>query len=190
MGVGVVPWLAVALGLLMTRRMAYADPPYPGQSKRLYGDHPDYAGEVDHHELICDLLARYPDGWALSTSVQALPAVLRHCPDRVLVCCWLKRATSPPMGNNRMYSWEPVILCDTPNPTSPTRLHCEANADQYTFRAKREGYVVGAKPQGFSFWLFDAMGLRPTDEFVDVFPGSGAVTEAWRAWRAQERLAV
>lgn len=170
--------------------MAYADPPYPGQAKRLYGDHEDYGGEVDHRELIADLLAAYPDGWALSTSVRALPSVLRLCPERVLVCCWLKRATSPPMGDNRMYSWEPVILCDTPNPTSPTRLHCEANADQYTFRAKREGYVVGAKPQAFSFWLFDAMGLRPSDEFVDLFPGTGAVLDAWAAWSAQGRLAV
>lgn len=170
-------------------RIAYADPPYPGQSKRLYGDHPDYAGEVDHAELIADLFSRF-DAWALSTSVQALPAVLRFCPDRVRVCCWLKRATSPPMGDNRMYSWEPVILCDTPNPQRPTRMHCEANADQYTFRAKREGYVVGAKPRAFCFWLFDAMGAKPDDEFVDVFPGSGSVTEAWNAWRAQGRMAV
>jgi hypothetical protein len=173
-----------------TKRMAYADPPYPGQSKRLYGDHPDYAGEVDHAELIADLLARFPDGWALSTSARALPAVLRLCPDRALVCCWLKRATSPPMGDNRMYSWEPVILCDTPNPTQPTRLHCEANAAQYTFRPKVDGYVVGAKPEGFCFWLFDAMGLRSNDQLDDLFPGSGAVSAAWDAWRAQGRLAV
>jgi hypothetical protein len=166
-------------------RFAYADPPYPGQAKRLYGKHPDYAGEVDHHKLVCDLLAGYPDGWALSTSVKALPAVLRLCPDRVLVLCWLKRATSPPMGDNRMYSWEPVILCDTPKPRKPTRMHCEVNADQYTFRAKPEGYVVGAKPEGFCHWLFDAMGCTPDDEMVDLFPGSGAVGESWFTWRAQ-----
>jgi hypothetical protein len=29
-------------------KIAYADPPYPGQAKKHYGDHPDYAGEVDH----------------------------------------------------------------------------------------------------------------------------------------------
>lgn len=45
-------------------KFAYADPPYIGQAKRLYGDHPDFAGEVDHAALIVDLL-RY-DGWALS----------------------------------------------------------------------------------------------------------------------------
>lgn len=172
------------------RKMGYADPPYPGQAERLYGDHPDYAGEVDSHELVCEMLANFPNGWALSTSVQALPKVLRSCPDRVLVGCWLKRATSPPMGDNRMYSWEPVIFCDTPKPLAPTRLHCEANADQYTFRPKVDGYVVGAKPRGFSFWLFDAMGIKPEDTFVDVFPGSGAVGQAWDEWRAQQRLAI
>jgi hypothetical protein len=31
---------------------ALADPPYPGQSKKHYADHPDYAGEVDHAELV------------------------------------------------------------------------------------------------------------------------------------------
>ena len=57
-------------------RFAYADPPYPGQSKRLYGDHPDYAGEVDHTALVDRLVSEYPDGWALSTSVEALRGVL------------------------------------------------------------------------------------------------------------------
>lgn len=37
--------------------MAYADPPYPGQAKRHYADHPDYAGEVDHGELMMRLEA-------------------------------------------------------------------------------------------------------------------------------------
>ena len=43
-------------------RLAYADPPYPGNA-RLYQGHPDYAGEVDHAALI-RRLGPY-DGWAL-----------------------------------------------------------------------------------------------------------------------------
>lgn len=39
------------------RRLAYADPPYPGKSARYYGDHPDFGGEVDHAELIRRLSA-------------------------------------------------------------------------------------------------------------------------------------
>ncbi|MGZ4619816.1 MAG: hypothetical protein ACXV3F_14160 [Frankiaceae bacterium] len=41
-------------------RLAYADPPYPGKA-RLYRDHPDFGGEVDHAALI-EHLAAY-DGW-------------------------------------------------------------------------------------------------------------------------------
>lgn len=38
-------------------RFAYADPPYPGLA-RYYRDHPDYAGEVDHGELLSRLQGR------------------------------------------------------------------------------------------------------------------------------------
>lgn len=55
-------------------RLAIADPPYPGKA-HLYRDHPDYAGEVDHDELIGRLCCDY-DGWALATSMEALPLVL------------------------------------------------------------------------------------------------------------------
>ena len=58
-------------------RLAYADPPYPGRA-RLYRDHPDYGGEVDHAELI-ERPGVY-DGWALSTSAEALPEVLALWP--------------------------------------------------------------------------------------------------------------
>ncbi len=58
-------------------RLAYADPPYPGNAARFYGDHPDFAGEVDHAELL-SRLATY-DGWALSTSAAAVPAIAALC---------------------------------------------------------------------------------------------------------------
>jgi hypothetical protein len=58
-------------------RLAFADPPYPSKAY-LYRDHPDYRVEVGYAELI-GRLAGY-DGWALSTSAQALPAVLALCP--------------------------------------------------------------------------------------------------------------
>ena len=62
-------------------RFGYADPPYPGHA-RVYRDHPDYAGEVDHAELISRLITEFPDGWALSTSAQALQDILALCPPR------------------------------------------------------------------------------------------------------------
>lgn len=41
--------------------------------------------------------------------------------------------------------------------------------------------LMGRKPLAFSVWLFALLGMRPGDELVDLFPGSGAVSAAWRA---------
>lgn len=37
----------------------------------------------------------------------------------------------------------------------------------------------------FCIWIFDLLGARPTDEFVDIFPGSGAVGAAWHDFSRQ-----
>ena len=34
----------------------------------------------------------------------------------------------------------------------------------------------------------EAVAARPDDELVDLFPGTGAVTEAWRTWRGKFTL--
>ena len=82
-------------------------PPYPGKA-RLYRDHPDYGGEVDHAALIARL-AGY-DGWALSTSAEALPAVLALCPPGVRVAAW-HRGERPTRSRWPLHAWEPVIYC-------------------------------------------------------------------------------
>ena len=50
-------------------RIGYADPPYIGCA-HLYKDHADFAGEVDHAELIARLERDF-DGWVLHTSAAA-----------------------------------------------------------------------------------------------------------------------
>ena len=91
-------------------RLAYADPPYPGKAW-LYRGHPDYAGEVDHAALI-RRLAGY-DGWALSTSAEALPGVLALCPPGVRVAAW-HRGERPTASRWPLHAWEPVIYCGRP----------------------------------------------------------------------------
>jgi hypothetical protein len=86
---------AEAVGPGRSLRLAYADPPYPGKAW-LYRDHPDYSGEVDHVKLI-GRLAAY-DGWALSTSVEALPAVLALCPPGVRVAAGIVVSGRPGAG--------------------------------------------------------------------------------------------
>lgn len=100
-GVGVAP--DVGNDVL---RLAYADPPYPGLSRRYYGKHPDYAGEVDHRRLI-EQLDGY-DGWALSTSARALQEVLALCPRGSRVAVW-NRGERPTRSAGPLNAWEPVI---------------------------------------------------------------------------------
>lgn len=165
-------------------RIAYADPPYPGQAKKHYG--PD-AREVNHRLLISHLETF--DGWALSTSVKGLPLVLPLCPKDVLVLSW-EKTVAPPMGDNRIYSWEPVIIHGGRKPETPTRMTLRAAPPQFTFRETPEGHVTGEKPRSFCIWVFRNLGAQPGDELVDLFPGSGAVSEAWDAWIQQTRMAV
>lgn len=164
-------------------RFAYADPPYVGQSKRLYGDHPDYAGEVDHAELIGRMERDYPS-WALSLSVKSLPEIMPLCPPDVLTLCWVK-PSQPPMGDHRMYTWEPVILRAGKRPVLPTQMHLVCGQPQYTFRPKPANHVTGQKPEEFCHWLFRCAGLGPEDEFTDLYPGSGAVSRAWESFTSQ-----
>jgi hypothetical protein len=164
-------------------RLAYADPPYPGQSKRHYGDHPDYAGEVDHAALVAQL-AGY-DGWALSTSAPALREVLALCPPDVRIAVW-DRPNSDPPGNRGTWhwSWEPVIVRAARPPEITTRdvLRCA------TMQGFLGGTITGQKPPGFCRWLFALLGSRPGDELDDLFPGSGAVGRAWSSWTSQPSL--
>ncbi len=89
-------------------RFGYADPPYPGKS-RVYRDHPGYAGEVDHAALISRLITEFPDGWALSTSAQALQDILALCPPGVRVCSW-HRPVRRTRSRRPLSAWEPLIV--------------------------------------------------------------------------------
>lgn len=160
-------------------KFAYADPPYIGQAKKHYGNQPDYAGEVDHAALVARLVADYSDGWALSLSSPTLKQILAYCPDDVRVGAWVKPFCSFKPNVNPAYAWEPVIFRG-----GRKRDRWETKVRDYvacpiTLRA---GFP-GAKPETFCWWLFDFLGMQPDDEFVDLFPGSGAVTRAWEAWQ-------
>ena len=158
------------------RRFAYADPPYPGKA-HLYAGHPDFGGEVDHRELVDRLVAEYPDGWALSTSSDALFDVLALCPRDVRVGVWTKPC--PPGYQKRARrGWEPVIFCG-----GRERERGEPQVLDWVHAAplrRYPGRVIGIKPPEFSWWLFAMLGARAGDTLDDLFPGSGAVTRAWQ----------
>jgi len=170
--------------------LAYADPPYPGLSSRYYRNHHDYAGEVDHAELIARLVTY--DGWALSTSAAALPRVLRLCPPEVKVGSW-HRGARPNDSERVQNGWEPVIYSparevvaiDGEGPATLRRVDTLVRG--VTARTTDPNRVIGAKPSDFCGWVFRMMGALPGDSFDDLFPGSGGVERAWRAYSTAAR---
>lgn len=168
-------------------RVAYADPPYPGMSG-FYKSHPDYAGEVDHAQLVYKLVTEY-DGYCLHTASTTLGQVLARFEietnDKPRVMAWVKPFASFKKNVAVAYAWEPVIV----KPARP-RLF-----DGYTtirdwiaepITLKRG--LTGAKPEAVCRWLFEVMGCEPDDELDDLYPGTGAVTQAWERWRSQGSL--
>jgi hypothetical protein len=153
-------------------RMAYADPPYPGLSRRYYADQPSFAGEVDHVALI-ERLQAY-DGWALSTGEFALRDLLPLCPYGARALPWVKpmRPSSSTYGVQTACEYLIVVPGRRLRPSTCGWLHAAP--------ARLGGSTLkGRKPLKFIAWMFGCLGLLPGDELEDLFPGSGAVTRAW-----------
>lgn len=170
-------------------RFAYADPPYPGMARRYYAEHPDFAGEVDHAELLSRLQGF--DGWALSTSARGLRDVLAIAAAQdldVRVAAWF-RGVRPTVSAWPLNGWEPVVFAGGRRVASREGPH-----DVLLYNARPRltdpARVVGSKPGRFCYWLFDLLGARPGDELVDMFPGSGGVTRAWDWYQRAAGLAA
>ena len=165
-------------------KFAYADPPYIGQAKKHYGKQSNYAGEVDHYDLLLRLTLEFKDGWALSCSSTTLQEVLGLCDKFALkprVAAWVKPFAVFKPNVNPAYAWEPVVFVggrkrEREEPTVRDWMACNITL--------RRG-LPGVKPDAFCFWLFSLLGMEPGDTLVDLYPGSGAVTKAWNRYQAQ-----
>jgi hypothetical protein len=134
--------------------------------------------------LIERLSVEYPEGWALCLSTPSLRSILPLCPEDVRVGAWVKPFAAFKPNVNPAYCWEPVIVRGVRKlgrevPTVRDFVSCNITLQKGT---------VGAKPEGFCNWLFEFAGLKPDDEFVDIYLGSGGVTAAWEKFAAQGRL--
>ena len=163
-------------------RFAYADPPYLGCCKLYDHHHPDGRcwDEAETHRLLIERLCdEYPDGWALSASSPSLRTLLPMTPDDCRVAAWVKPFAIFKPGVNPAYTWEPVIFRggrkrDRSSPTVRDFI-----SENITLKRG----LTGVKPDAVCEWLFGLLGVEPDDEFVDLFPGSGAVGRAWDSWR-------
>lgn len=168
-------------------KFAYADPPYLGLAAKFYaGKHPgaaDYDKPETHQRLIERLSDEF-DGWAMSLHTPTLRTILPMCPNDCRIGAWVKPFASFKPTVRVAYAWEPVIFRGG-RPRShdrPTvRDWCSVGI------TLKRGFAT-AKPAEVCFWIFEVLGIVPGDEFVDLFPGSGAVSDAWERWSRQQRL--
>ena len=171
----------------------------------IYRGHPDYAGEVDHGELLSRLEGY--DGWALSCSAASLPAICALAVARSLsvrVAVWA-RGSRPHATARVLNGWEPVVyaggrrfrlesanleatgsgLPASEAGTQVTRRPVRAVTDVLVGvvprrRATHPGWLVGSKPPAFCEWVFDLLGAgQPGDVLDDLFAGSGIVARSW-----------
>lgn len=139
-------------------RFAYCDPPYPG-AENLYPER----SPVDGWAMVAMLCRHYPDGWALSTSAEALPDVLTVCPRGIRVLSWV-RGARPFVGLQP--AWEPVVLCGG-------RVLAKHVPSAIVGKGAHGWDLPGAKPGPFYDWLWSALGGRAGDRLDEPFPGSG-----------------
>lgn len=166
-------------------RLAYADPPYPGLAHRYYAGHPDFAGEVDHRQLL-EQLARY-DGWALSTNTRSLAVVLAHAqayePRPVRIAAWHRGARPRTTYAGPLSAWEPVLYV----PARLAGFHVEDVLTHHSRpRTTDPRRVIGAKPAAVARWIFELLGAEPDDTLDDLFPGSGGVARAFDIYSSRE----
>ncbi len=162
-------------------RIGYADPPYIGCA-HLYAAHADFAGEVDHAALIDRLESEF-DGWVLHAAATARSmAVLAPLVERTGArwMTWVKGFAAFKRNVSVAYAWEPVIVKPARKPVVSKRL---VMRDWIESPITLRRGLTGAKPEKVCHWAFEMVGARPEDDLIDIFPGTGAVTEAWRTWR-------
>jgi hypothetical protein len=149
-------------------RLIYADPPYIGQAKKRYNSE-----EVDHVGLLEEL--RKYDGWALSCSSSTL-AYLLTISGECRIGAWVKPFCSFKPNVNPAYSWEPVLYKSA---RRYDRKHQTIKDHVISSIVLKKG-LVGAKPEAFAYWIFGLLQAEPEDSFVDLFPGTGVVGNAWK----------
>lgn len=154
-------------------KVAYADPPYIGQGKR----YPEKC-EVDQEGLI-NSMTHFYQCWALSCSSPSLQKLLSYCPPDVRVAAWVKPFCSFKPNVNPAYAWEPVIFW---HPCKRDRA-IDTVRDWVSVNITLKKGLVGAKPPEFCYWLFELLGLEAADEFCDLYPGTGVVTECWNNYK-------
>ncbi len=169
-------------------RIGYADPPYIGCA-HMYRGSPEYSGEIDHVALVARLQSEF-DGWVLHAaatpeSIETLAPLVAQAGARWMA--WVKGFAAFKRNVSVAYAWEPVIVKPARKPVVSKRL---VMRDWIECPITLKRGLTGAKPEKVCHWAFEAVGARPEDELIDLFPGTGAVSQAWRVWQGLFTLPI
>lgn len=165
-------------------RFAYADPPYLGCGRLYAKHHPDaliWDDPETHRRLIERLCDEWPDGWALSLHVPSLRTILPMCPPDVRVGAACKQFVQI-RPTRVQWAWEPVIWRGGRKGRVPQSPFDWVIWPPGKRMASRDGGLIGGKPRAFCRWVFSLLGAQRGDTLDDLFPGTGAVTAAWREY--------
>lgn len=173
-------------------RFGIADPPYIGVAEKYYGEHDDYGGEVDHGELVVRMLDEYPDGWGLCMSSKSILEVSGIITTLAPKSTWKDfRWASWHKGPRNCValhardSWEPFLVYRG----RERRMEPAEKLDNTLVWGGRQhshpGALVGMKPAAFCEWAFRQLNAQRGDTMADIFPGSGAITRAWRYYAGE-----
>jgi hypothetical protein len=165
-------------------KCAYADPPYLGFAYFYAQLHPEamiWDDPETHRALIVKLCDEFPDGWAMSLSSTTLRTILPMCPEDVRVGSWVKPFASFKPNVRVAYAWEPIIF----RGGRKRGREFDTVRDWVAENITMQRGLTGAKPRSVCRWMFSVLGLEAGDEFVDLFPGTGGVMDAWKEWAGE-----
>lgn len=135
-------------------------------------------------EGLINQMDKFYSCWALSASSTSLQTILAWCPPGVRVAAWVKPFAAFKVNVNPAYAWEPIIFN---RPRKRTRYEPTVR-DWVSANITLKKGVVGAKPVEFCYWLFQLLGMEPDDEFHDLYPGTGIVSQCWDAYKSGKLL--
>jgi hypothetical protein len=116
----------------------------------------------------------------------SLRDILPLCPVGVRVAAWAKSFCAFKRGVRPCYAWEPVMFWRGRNPPAghphqpPERAGKQTTPKDFIVEpiTMRKG-LTGAKPRKVCAWILDLLGALPGDDVVDLFPGTGAMGDAF-----------
>lgn len=110
------------------------------------------------------------------------------CPRAIRIGAWVKPFAAFTPDRVPLYAWEPVLFTGGRQERNRWIGRDWVSAMPAVFRGKSSG-VPGMKPEAFCWWLFDdLLGLNADDVLIDLYPGSGIVTDTWQRFQRQRTL--